>query len=186
MTHTQKMSDYMAALSTCMACGATVNIDDVLRIGGRYVDDIAKTGLRCTGSTLVRALGPIGVAYTIGEVGAFAIETGGEWYASNLGRQFACDNLPRVADMKAHSCDDAARARNAFESQYCPIYFQVGQGDVCGPGGLQSFEPVRPACDNIDLTCEESAANETLGCVSAIRLREMYRRRCNGVVPPCG
>lgn len=197
-----KYGENVAKLRDAYYKRASVVIDKVLkgksaRIVGSKVGSRACCLLKGGSKLLTRVLGPIGVAYTVGEVGAAGIGAGSDFYVATLEKNFACSQLPNLSNLVTSSCRKATDARNDFSSfaSGCNIYFEV-QGDGCGPIGLKKFNPYGSGCDRE--TCDETyvgtaadkfstAAEKTLGCLSAIRLKNEYQKVCDGqpaCIPP--
>jgi len=150
---------------------------------------VARGRLCCmAGRTLTKFLGPIGIAWTVGEIGAFAIEKGGDIYAAQLERDFACAKLSKVVALRASACGRAQKTKDAFSLKFkgCTILSDLSF-DLCGPVGIKEFKlngagceaPLACGADEIAAaTLFDEAALDTLECANAIRVAMAYESLC--------
>ncbi|MEY4699820.1 MAG: hypothetical protein RL326_7, partial [Pseudomonadota bacterium] len=127
----------------------------------------------------------------VGEVGAFAIGVGSDYYVSSLERNFACSKIPDVTRLANSACKRAGLSRDAFSraTNNCGIYFDAAF-DRCGPIGLKEFTPVGAGCEK-DISCDDpakislatdkftTAAEDTLACLNQLRTKMLYEKLCN-------
>lgn len=199
--HVDKIKNWYKSLQGCVTkCGANVaneivkSSDDVAKqLAKNLADDAAKaTGKKVLAKRILsKVLGPIGVAYTVGEIGAYGIKTYGDYNAGQMEKKFACDSLPKVKSMQDDRCNAWGAAKSKFESRFCSIAFD-STNDNCGPKKVSKFES-SPSCDGLNLTDSEAdlatqffqqAGSAYVGCMSGVRLYNYYFKVCNGL-PGC-
>lgn len=140
---------------------------------------------------LFGVLVPIGVAYTVGEIGAAGIQAGGSFYVDSLDKDYACKRIPAVNLLMNNNCKRADEDRKNFTTftKGCKVDFKPAF-DRCGPIGLERISPLGEACEKVEAcdvefitkaaTLFSTAATSTLLCQSAIRLRMINQRVCDG------
>ena len=159
-------------------------------------------GRKICGKLLTRVLGPIGVAYTVGEIGAFAIEQGGSIYVGWQDRQNACRLARTAQQIKDRSCarrnESLGRFNSLVATPGCSLFVEA-ETDLCGPTGIKTFElrgdcnlPDALACkrdpgqtlDSIQTAMQE-VANDSLSCFVGVRAYSILQRQCILGGQPC-
>ncbi len=159
-------------------------------------------GRKICGKLLTRVLGPIGLAYTVGEVGAFAIEQGGSIYVGWKDQQNACKLATTALKIKNRSCARRDASMAKFKSLVgtagCSLHVEP-EYDNCGPKGIGTFEllgdcnlPDALACksdpgptlDSIQAAMQE-VANDSLSCFIGVRAWSILERQCLLGGQPC-
>lgn len=188
--HFKKIVDmYYQGIAKCARiCGA--GVDDVVEtlikrvpknLGSRFTGECAKRAL----TTVGKVLGPIGVAITVGEVGALAIEIGGNYYSQYLDRKGYCDKLPSVLEQYKK----ATEKWQTTDFPYCTLHIDYKYDNI----GVTSATITKTEdCDSAPINkCERGEVERSfqefqLALHSFIRwqrLRDIYQKGCQGELP---
>jgi hypothetical protein len=181
-SHQNKIKERYRQLAKCASkCG--INHADEL---AEWAAKFGKKGFgKCAQKILFRVLGPIGAAYTIGQLGSWGVNVWSDNHVKNMQSEFACKQKDDIYKRMQNVCDAAEEARNKFTKKYCSISWGFAR-DNCSIIGLSHFEPGSD-CDQSCLNCDtqteaitlfKTAAEETLYCGLRYRTYDYYRTIC--------
>jgi hypothetical protein len=202
-THLVEAAKAHGQFIACSACALGIGPEDYMKIFGKNGSSKLikkfwkklgkKAACKLALKSAAKLLGPIGVAFTLGEIGAYLIVTAGDAHASGIEKSFACSNKSSTEGRKTSWGNQFWALHSKFTSDYCPIYYEVEMSPGgCGPVGFKKFNPT-PACNSLSLTPLEKIKMvqdfEKLGetgltWLSYYRTHVLYERKCSGL-PNC-